>query len=178
VRTETCPLTRYPCRRPDKEAIHHRARFVTIEQSIKRDRNIRGPTNLFSEVGVTMADCISEYNFQLYIDPYDTRSAVIGDTDGTVVATVNRFATRHGDGFAVARLLRAAPAMLKALEVALDAYSPNSHLLGVECNPLQRFAASTIREAIGLALYGSPDEVHRMGDGQFGALERAPACIE
>jgi hypothetical protein len=125
-----------------------------------------------------MADCISEYNFQLYIDPYDTRSAVIGDTDGPVVATVNRFAARHGDGLAVARLLRAAPAMLKALEVALDAYSPNSHLLGVECNTQQRFAASTIREAIGLALYGSPDEVHRMGDRQSGARERAPAYIE
>ena len=125
-----------------------------------------------------MADCISEYNFQLYIDPYDMRSAVIGDTDGTVVATVNRFAAWHGDGLAVARLLRAAPAMLKALEVALDAYSPNSHLLGVDCNTLQRFAASTIREAVGLALYGSPDEVHRMGDRQSGARERAPAYIE
>jgi hypothetical protein len=109
-----------------------------------------------------MADCISEYNFQLYIDPYDTRSAVIGDTEGTVVATVNRFAVRHGDGLAVARLLRAAPAMLRALEVALDAYSPNSHLLGVECSVQQRFAASTIREAIGLALYGSPDEVRQV----------------
>jgi hypothetical protein len=129
-------------------------------------------------MGVTMADCISEYNFQLYIDPYDTRSAVIGDTDGTVVATVNRFAARHGDGLAIARLLRAAPAMLKALEVVLDAYSPNSHLLGVDCNTLQRFAASTIREAVGLALYGSPDEVHRMGDRQSGARERAPAYIE
>jgi hypothetical protein len=125
-----------------------------------------------------MADCISEYNFQLYIDPYDTRSAVIGDSDGTVVATVNRFAERHGDGLAVARLLRAAPAMLKALEVALDAYSPNSHLLGVECNTLQRFAASTIREAIGLALYGSPDEVHRMGDRQSGTREQVPAYVE
>ena len=125
-----------------------------------------------------MANCISEYNFQLYIDRYDTRCAVIEDMDGTVVATVNRFAAQHGDGLDVARLLRAAPAMLKALEVALDAYSPNSHLLGVDCNTLQRFAASTIREAIGLALYGSPDEVHRMGDEQSGARERAPACIE
>jgi hypothetical protein len=79
-----------------------------------------------------MADCISEYNFQLYIDPYDTRSAVIGDTDGTVVATVNRFATRHGDGFAVARLLRAAPAMLKALEVARCGVQPAAEICGVD----------------------------------------------
>ena len=125
-----------------------------------------------------MANCISEYNFQLYIDPYDMRSAVIGDTDGTVVATVNRFAAQHGDGLAIARLLRAAPAMLKALEVALDAYSPNSHLLGVACSTQQRFAASTIREAIGLALYGSPDEVQRMGDRQSQARETALAYTE
>jgi len=125
-----------------------------------------------------MENCISEYNFQLYIDPYDTRSAVIGDEDGTVVATVNRFAAQHGDGLDVARLLRAAPAMLKALEVALDAYSPNSHLLGLECSTQQRFAASTIREAIGLALYGSPDEIHRMTYRQSGARESALAYIE
>ena len=125
-----------------------------------------------------MADCISEYNFQLYIDPYDMRSAVIGDTDGTVVATVNRDATRHGDGLAVARLLRAAPTLLRALEVALDAYSPNSHLVGLECSAQQRIAASTIRQAIGLALYGSPDEVQQTGDRQAVVRQLAVACID
>jgi hypothetical protein len=114
---------------------------------------------------VNVADCISDYNFELYIDPYDTHRAVIGHTDGTVVATVNRLAVRHGDGLAIARLLRAAPSMLRALEVALDAYSPNSHLLGVACGAQQRCAASTIREAIGLALYGAPDETPLLAVG-------------
>ena len=102
-----------------------------------------------------METCISDYDFELYVDPYDASRAVVGDRKGTVYAIVNRLAAGHGDGLDVARLLRAAPAMLRALEVALDAYSPNSHLLGVECNSQQKYAALSIREAIGLALYGS-----------------------
>jgi hypothetical protein len=112
-----------------------------------------------------MADCISDYNFELYVDPYDGRSAVIGDTDGTVVATVNRLSRHHADGLAIARLLRAAPTMLRALEVALDAYSPNSHLLGLDCSAQQRAAASAIREAVGLALYGAPNESRAKSTG-------------
>lgn len=112
-----------------------------------------------------MGKCISEYDFELYVDPYDADSAVIGDGKGTVFAVVNRRAAEHGDGLDVARLLRAAPAMLRALEVAMEAYSPNSHLLGVECNSQQRYAALNIRGAIGLALYGPAAQEGRTAEG-------------
>jgi len=103
-----------------------------------------------------MPECISDYEFQLCMDPYDNVSAQIRDLSGQVVATVNRLAMRPDEGLAIARLLCAAPTILRALEAALDAYSPKSHLLGIACTRQQREAAVQMREALRTALYGEP----------------------
>jgi hypothetical protein len=101
-----------------------------------------------------MPECISDYEFKLCVDPYDNVRAQIRDMSGQMVATVNRLAMRPDEGLAIARLLCAAPAMLRALEAALDAYSPKTHLLGIACSGQQRQAAMQIRDALRAALYG------------------------
>jgi hypothetical protein len=101
-----------------------------------------------------MTACISERTFQLFIDPLDCQHTYIGDEDGITAATVNRAAYGYDEGLAIARVLRAAPALLRALEIAADAYSPKSHLLGFDCTTRQMRAAKEIRAALSLALHG------------------------
>ncbi|MBY4867741.1 hypothetical protein K6W76_14685 [Burkholderia anthina] len=105
-----------------------------------------------------MTQCISERDFELVTDAYDSLRAIILDDDGTEVATVNRASYTYDEGMIIAHTLCAAPAMLRALELALEAYSPNSHLLGVDCTHAQCSAARAMRAAISLALYGDREE--------------------
>lgn len=128
-----------------------------------------------------MPECISDSEFRLCVSPLDNISAQIRDTAGQLIATVNRMDMRPDEGLAIARLLCAAPAMLRALETALEAYSPNSHLLGIACSCQQRIAALEMRDALREALYGAPTTEaasspndHYM-DERFSSMGREPA---
>lgn len=61
-----------------------------------------------------MSTRISERAFQLFIDPLDCQHTYIADEDGITAATVNRAAYGFDEGLAIARVLRAAPALLRA----------------------------------------------------------------
>ena len=102
-----------------------------------------------------MTQCSSERDCEFVTDSYDSQKAIILDDDGTEVATVNRKSYPHAEGMIIAHTLCAAPVMLRALQLALEAYSPNSHLLGVDCTRAQCNAARAMRAAISLALYGA-----------------------
>ena len=123
-----------------------------------------------------MPECISDYEFRLCMNPYDNVSAQIRDMSGQMVATVNRLAMRPEEGLAIARLLCAAPAMLRALEAALEAYSPKSHLLGIACNGQQRQAAVQMHDALRMALYGSTVSEPSLSKTVAGEFVYATAC--